>query len=162
MGAILQTEFSCVHENGSIFIEMSLKFVFKDPFGNKPALAQIMAWRHSKRLTIVVCYMKEACESESPKKSTFFVLFKWRIFIPKHISLDFHCMNWINIRNTTSVSFKLILSKIYSKTRLNRACLTIWIAGWHLEYARSSSGRPQKIPRSIVICWSYKRRQRSR
>ena len=34
-----------VNENVSIFIEISLKFVPKDPINNIPALVQIMAWR---------------------------------------------------------------------------------------------------------------------
>ena len=34
-----------VSENSSILIQISLKFVQKGPVDNKPALAQIMAWR---------------------------------------------------------------------------------------------------------------------
>ena len=118
---------------------------------------------HSMRLTIVACNIKEACETESPQKSTFFVLYKRRIFIPKHVSIDFHCMDWIiNTYETQQLyRLKLFYRKSTLKTRLNRACLTIWIAGWHSENARSSSGSPQKIPCPIVICWSYKRWQRS-
>ena len=34
-----------LNENGRIPIQISLKFVPKSPFGNMPALVQVMAWR---------------------------------------------------------------------------------------------------------------------
>ena len=104
---------------------------------------------HLMRLMIVVCYIKEACETESPKNPYFS-----------------SCLNdWII--NTKEKQPACRLKLYYRKTTLNfkaplnRACLTIWNDGWHSENAMSSSGSLQKIPCSIVICWSYKRRRRS-
>ena len=38
--------------------------------------------------------LKKHVKQNRLKKSTFFVLFKQCLFIPKHIWLDFHCMDW--------------------------------------------------------------------
>ena len=41
--------FKCIflNENSRILIQISLKFVPKTPFDNKPALVQVMAWRQT-------------------------------------------------------------------------------------------------------------------
>ena len=47
MTTILADNFKCIflNENDRIPISMSLKFVPRSPIDNKPALAQVMAWR---------------------------------------------------------------------------------------------------------------------
>ena len=48
MAAILADDiFKCIflNENGTILIQISLKFVPKSPIDNKPVLVQVMAWR---------------------------------------------------------------------------------------------------------------------
>ena len=35
-----------LNENGGILIQITLKFIPKSPIDNKPALVQVMAWRH--------------------------------------------------------------------------------------------------------------------
>ena len=51
LGPRVQTDdiFTCIliNENCCILIELSLKYVRKDPIDNNPALVQIMAWRRS-------------------------------------------------------------------------------------------------------------------
>ena len=50
MSAILADDnFKCIflNENDRISIWISLKFVLRSPFGNKPALVQVMAWRRT-------------------------------------------------------------------------------------------------------------------
>ena len=48
MAAILADDifkFVFLNENGRILIQISLKFVSRNPIDNKPALVQVMAWR---------------------------------------------------------------------------------------------------------------------
>ena len=50
MPAILTDDhFKCIfmNENATISIWISLKFVLRSPFGNKPELIQVMAWRRT-------------------------------------------------------------------------------------------------------------------
>ena len=49
MAAILSDSFKCIflNENDRIPIRISLKFVPRSTINNKPALAQVMAWRQT-------------------------------------------------------------------------------------------------------------------
>ena len=102
-----------------------------------------------------VCYIREACETESQKKNPDFSSFKTVYTYAKtHITrLSLHGLNNKHIRNTASMSFEQFWSQNYFKNLLKHSMSHGLNRRLTHVCARSTSGTPQWM--DVHSCNNY-------